>query len=57
MNDEEIEQFVELMRSYMIRSELEIIKWNQRQEYYNSLVKEATKMQVTVDYYKDEFLV
>ena len=57
MSDEEIEQLVELMKSYMIHAELEIIKWNQRQEYYNSLVEEATRMQVTVDYYKEEFLV
>ena len=29
MNDEEIEQFMELLKDYMIKSEIEIIKWKQ----------------------------
>ena len=56
MNDEEIEQFMELLKDYMIKSEIEIIKWKQRQEYYKGLAqhgdyleKEAAKMEVTVD--------
>ena len=64
MNDEEIEQFMELLKEYMIKSEIEIIKWKQRQEYYKGLAqhgdyleKEAAKVEVTVDYYMDEFLV
>ena len=64
MNDEEIEQFMELLKDYMIKSEIEIIKLKQRQEYYkglaqhgDSLEKEAAKMEVTVDYYMNEFLV
>ena len=64
MNDEEIEQFMELLKDYMIKSEIEIIKWKQRQEYYKGLAqhgdyleKEADKMEVTVDYYMNEFLV
>ena len=64
MNDEEIEQFMELLKDYMIKSEIEIIKWKQRQEYYKGraqhgdyLEKEAAKMEVTVDYYMSEFLV
>ena len=64
MNDEEIEQFMELLKDYMIKSEIEIIKWKQRQEYYKGLAqhgddleKEAAKMEVTVDYYINEFLV
>ncbi len=64
MNDEEIEQFMELLKNYMIKSEIEIIKWKQRQEYYKGLAqhgdyleKEASKMEVTVDYYMNEFLV
>ena len=64
MSDEEIEEFMELLKEYMIKSEIEIIKWKQRQEYYKGLAqhgayldKEAAKMEVTVDYYMDEFLV
>lgn len=64
MNDEEIEQFMELLKEHMIKSEIEIIKWKQRQEYYKGLAqhgdyleKEAAKVEVTVDYYVDEFLV
>ena len=64
MNDEEIEQFMELLKDYMIKSEIEIIKWKQRPEYYKGLAqhgdyleKEAAKMEVTVDYYMNEFLV
>ena len=64
MNDEEIEQFMELLKDYMIKSEIEIIKWKQRQECYKGLAqhgdyleKEAAKMEVTVDYYMNEFLV
>ena len=64
MNDEEIEQFMELLKDYMMKSEIEIIKWKQRQEYYKGLAqhgdhleKEAAKMEVTVDYYMNEFLV
>ena len=55
---------MELLKQYMITSEIEIIKWKQRQEYYKGLAqhgdhleREAAKMQVTVDYYVDEFLV
>ena len=64
MNDEEIEQFMELLKDYMMKSEIEIIKWKQRQEYYKGIAqhgyyleKEAAKMEVTVDYYMNEFLV
>ena len=64
MNDEEIEQFMELLKDYMIKSEIEIIKWKQRQEYYKGLAqhgdyleKKFAKMEVTVDYYMNEFLV
>ena len=64
MNDEEIEQFMELLKDYMMKSEIEIIKWKQRQEYYKGLAqhgdyleKEAAKMEVTGDYYMNEFLV
>tara|TARA_B100001113_G_C20986456_1_gene568460 strand:- start:5 stop:199 length:195 start_codon:yes stop_codon:yes gene_type:complete len=64
MNDEEIEEFIELVKDYMIKSEIEIIKWKQRQEYFKDLAqhgeyleREAAKMEVTVDYYIDEFLV
>ena len=64
MNDEEIEQFMELLKDYMMKSEIEIIKWKQRQKYYKGLAqhgdyleKEAAKMEVTVDYYMNEFLV
>ena len=64
MSDEEIEEFMELLKEYMIKSEIEIIKWKQRQEYYKGLAqhgdyleKEAAKMEVTVDYYMNEFLV
>ena len=39
MNDEEIEQFMELLKDYMIKSEIEIIKWKQRQEYYKGLAQ------------------
>tara|TARA_B100000900_G_scaffold174226_1_gene147820 strand:- start:2713 stop:2907 length:195 start_codon:yes stop_codon:yes gene_type:complete len=64
MNDKEIEEFIELLKDYMIKSEIEIIKWKQRQEYFKGLAqhgdyleKESAKMEVTVDYYIDEFLV
>ena len=64
MNDEKIEQFMELLKDYMTKSEIEIIKWKQRQEYYKGLAqhgdyleKEAARMEVTVDYYMNEFLV
>ena len=64
MNDEEIEEFIELVKDYMIKSEIEIIKWKQRQEYFQGLAqhgdyleKEVAKMEVTVDYYINEFLV
>ena len=41
MNDEEIEQFMELLKDYMIKSEIEIIKWKQRQEYYKGLAQQG----------------
>ena len=44
MNDEEIEQFMELLKNYMIKSEIEIIKWKQRQEYYKGLAQHGIVM-------------
>ena len=49
MNDEEIEQFMELLKDYMIKSEIEIIKWKQRQEYYKGLAQHGDYLE-TVSY-------
>ena len=60
MNDEDIRQFLQSFSDFMKHSETEIQKHEEylkAKEYTNSLLeKKAAELEVTVDYYMQEFL-
>ena len=60
MNDEDIRQFLHSFSDFMKHSETEIQKhedYLRAKEYTNSfLEKKAAELEVTVDYYMQEFL-
>ena len=60
MNDEDIRQFLTAFGDFMQHSETEIQKHDdylRAKEYTNSLLeKKAAELEVTVDYYMQEFL-
>ena len=60
MNDEDIRQFLTAFGDFMQHSETEIQKHDdylKAKEYTNSLLeKKAAELEVTVDYYMQEFL-
>ncbi len=60
MTDKEITQFVSLLQQFMEHADVEILNYLRRetnrkylQGYYE---QEAAKLEVTVDYYMQEFL-
>ena len=60
MNDEDIRQFLQSFSDFMQHSETEISKHEEylrAKEYTNSLLeKKAAELEITVDYYMQEFL-
>lgn len=60
MNDEDIRQFLTAFGDFMQHSETEIQKHDdylKAKEYTNSLLeKKAAELEITVDYYMQEFL-
>ncbi len=60
MNDEEIRQFLQSFSDFMKHSETEIQKHDdylKAKEYTNNLLeKKAAELEITVDYYMQEFL-
>ena len=60
MNDEDIRQFLQSFSDFMKHSETEIQKHDEyikAKEYTNNLLeKKAAELEVTVDYYMQEFL-
>ena len=60
MNDEDIRQFLQSFSDFMKHSETEIQKHEEylkAKEYTNNLLeKKAAELEVTVDYYMQEFL-
>ena len=60
MNDEDIRQFLQSFSDFMQHSETEISKHEEylrAKEYTNSLLeKKSAELEVTVDYYMQEFL-
>ena len=60
MNDEDIRQFLQSFSDFMKHSETEIQKhedYLKAKEYTNNFLEEqAKKLEITVDYYMQEFL-
>ena len=60
MNDEDIRQFLQSFSDFMKHSDVEISKhedYLRAKEYTDSLLeKKAAELEVTVDYYMQEFL-
>ncbi len=60
MNDQDIEQFIKAFDDFMQHSETEIDahqKWKEAEEYTNQFFEErAAELEVTVDYYMQEFV-
>ena len=60
MNDQDIEQFIKAFDDLMQHAETEIDahqKWNEAEEYTNQFFEErSTELEVTVDYYMQEFV-
>lgn len=60
MNDEDIRQFLQSFSDFMKHSETEIAKNEQYEEAkiytYQFYEKKAAELEVTVDYYMQEFL-
>jgi len=60
MNDEDIRQFLQSFSDFMKHSDTEIQKHEEylrAKEYTNSLLeKKAAELEVTVDYYMQEFM-
>ena len=60
MNDEDIRQFLQSFSDFMKHSETEIQKhedYLKAKEYTNNLLeKKAAELEITVDYYMQEFL-
>lgn len=67
MNDEEIQQFLKAFDDFMSHSELEESNYYQRSEYERyqkeskkviemEIEKKAAELEVTVDYYLEEFM-
>ena len=60
MTDQEITQFVSLFKQFMEQADVEILNYLRREatRKYNEgyYEREAAKLEVTVDYYMQEFL-
>ena len=60
MNDQDIEQFIKAFDDFMQHSETEIDahdKWLEAEKYKNEFYeRKAAEMEVTVDYYIQEFV-
>ena len=60
MNDQDIEQFIKAFDDFMQHAETEIDahqKWKEAEEYTNQFFEErAAELEVTVDYYLEEFV-
>ncbi len=60
MNDQDIEQFIKAFDDFMQHAETEIDshnKWKEAEKYTNEFFeKKASELEVTVDYYIQEFV-
>jgi len=67
MSNEEISQFVKSLEDFMKHAEVEESNFHQRSEYEqyrkeskviieNEIEKEASRLEITVDYYLEEFM-
>jgi hypothetical protein len=61
MKDEEIQQFTQALKDFIVHAETEIdsyLKWQEARSYTNSYYEQlAEKYEVTVDYILMEFIV
>jgi|TARA_B100000902_G_C26993153_1_gene756087 hypothetical protein len=56
MNEEDVDMFIKAFDDFMDHADVEIANHNVREEVRGTLEEKAAELEVTVDYYMQEFL-
>jgi hypothetical protein len=56
MNEEDVDMFIKAFDDFMNHADVEIEKYHQREEVRGTLEEKAAELEVTVDYYMQEFM-
>jgi hypothetical protein len=56
MNEDDVDMFIKAFDDFMDHADVEIEKYHQREEVRETLEEKAAELEVTVDYYMQEFM-
>ena len=56
MNEEDVDMFIKSFDDFMDHADVEIANYNLREEVRGTMEEKAAELEITVDYYMQEFL-